>query len=256
MFLKSADADIFVQDYGAGPRTLVAHGGWVGSGELWAPVFERLSRSWRVATYDHRGCGATISRAPAITFDLLVDDLFRILDHLEIDQCVLAGESAGAAVVLEAALRQPERFPGLVIVDGRYVGTRTPALDRTLQGCRVDFPATMAAFVDACVPEEDCAAERAWGRQIVMRSTASMAIELMMCMETIDIESRLPQIRAKTLVLHGDRDVIVPLSSAEKLASLIPDAKLVVAAGAGHVPTVTRPRWVADEIDAFFPAPA
>lgn len=120
MFLKSADADLFITSFGSCPRTIVAHGGWVGSGELWQLPFEQLSRSWRCVTYDHRGTGATVNRAPKITFELLVDDLFRVLDALKIETCVLAGESSGAFVVLAAALRHPERFSGLVLVDGRY----------------------------------------------------------------------------------------------------------------------------------------
>jgi pimeloyl-ACP methyl ester carboxylesterase len=252
MFLKSADASILIQSFGNGSRTLVAHGGWVGSGELWMQPFELLSRSWRTITYDHRGTGATLSKAPRITFDLLVDDLFRVLDHCGVESCVLAGESAGAAVVLEAALRRPERFTGLVIVSGRYVGDRTPQRDRLLQGCRANFDATMDAFVDACVPEEDCAAERAWGKRIVKRSNAQAAVELMECMEGIDIESRLSSIGHRCVVLHGARDAITPLASSEKLASAMPNARLVVADRAGHVPTVTRPQWIAEQIDGFF----
>jgi pimeloyl-ACP methyl ester carboxylesterase len=213
--------------------------------------FERLSRSWRTITYDHRGTGATVSSA-RIAFDLLVDDLFRVLDHCGVETCVLAGESAGAAVVLEAALRHPERFTGLVIVSGRYVGDRTPQRDRLLQGCRTNFAATMDAFVDACVPEEDCAAERTWGKQIVKRSNPQAAVELMECMEGIDIESRLSRVSQRCLVLHGTRDAITPMASSEKLASAVPNARLVVADGAGHVPTVTRPQWVAEQIDGFF----
>jgi hypothetical protein len=45
MFIETADASILVQSFGPGPMTIVAHGGWVGSGELWLPVFEELSRS-------------------------------------------------------------------------------------------------------------------------------------------------------------------------------------------------------------------
>ena len=183
---------------------------------------------------------------------MLVEDLFNVLDYAGVDRCVLAGESAGAAVVLEAALRKPDRFEGLVIVSGRYVGDRTPQRDRLLQGCRANFPATMEAFVDACVPEPDCAAERAWGKQIVMRSNAQAAIELMECMEGIDIESRLATIEQRCLVIHGTQDAITPLASSEKLATLMPNATLVIADGAGHVPTVTRPAWIADQIDAFF----
>ena len=50
MFLKTSDAELLVTSYGDSPRTIIAHGGWVGSGELWAAPFERLSRSWRTVT--------------------------------------------------------------------------------------------------------------------------------------------------------------------------------------------------------------
>jgi pimeloyl-ACP methyl ester carboxylesterase len=254
MFLHLDDAELFVSAFGAGARTFVAHGGWVGSGELWFQPFERLSRSWRTITYDHRGTGATVNRAPAITFELLVGDLFRVLDALSIDKCVLAGESAGACTVLEAALRDPSRFSGLVIVDGRYHGGRTAGSARLarLEGCRTDFPGTMDAFVNACVPEEDCEAERRWCKQIVNRSTGAAAIQLMECLEVMDVERRLQDITLPTLIIHGSRDVITPLAAAENLAAKIPNSRLVVIEGAGHVPTITRPAEVAAAIDGFF----
>ena len=252
MYLKSSDSDILVSSFGRGPRAIVAHGGWVGSGELWAAPFETLSRSWHAVTYDHRGTGGTRHTAPRITFELLVADLFRVLDALKIDACVLAAESMGAMVALEAALRSPERFTGLVIVDGRYTGGRTPAQDRLMAGCQADFPATMDAFVDACMPETDCDAERAWARLIVKRSNAGAAVQMLECVENVDVASRLPSITMPTLVLHGSRDAITPMASAERLVELMPNAKLIVAEGAGHVPTLTRPRWVAAQIDEFF----
>lgn len=252
MFLKTPDADLLVSANGDAPRSIVAHGGWVGSGELWAAPFEQLSRTWRTVTYDHRGSGATRSRAPRITFELLVDDLFRVLDALGIATCVIAAESMGAMVALEAVLREPQRFTGMVIVGGRYTGERTPGRDRLIAGCQADFAATMDAFVNACVPEADADAERAWGRRIVDRSNGVAAVELLTCVEGLDFTSRLGEIGIPTLVLHGRQDVIAPLAAAETLAARIPDATLVVAEDAGHVPTLTRPAWIAEQIDGFF----
>lgn len=252
MFIKSSDADLLVTAFGPGPRVIVAHGGWVGSGELWYAPFETLSRSWRTVSYDHRGTGGTRHTAPRITFDLLVDDLFRVLDALKIDSCVLAAESMGAMVALAAALRSPERFSGLVIVDGRYSGGRTPAQDRLIAGCQADFAATMMAFVAACIPELNCDAERAWARRIVMRSDADAAVQMLECAAGVELTSRLASIIQPTLVLQGSRDVIVPMAAAEHLAASLPNAKLVIADGAGHVPTITRPQWVAEQIAAFF----
>jgi pimeloyl-ACP methyl ester carboxylesterase len=252
MFIRTAEAEHLVHAFGSGPKTLVTHGGWVGSGELWLPVVERMSPEWRTVIYDHRGTGATINRSPRITFDQLVEDLFVVLDTLQIDSCILAGESAGTMVVLEAALRQPQRFAGIVLVGARISGHSTPQSERLLQGCRTDFETTMNVFVEACVPEEDGAAERAWGKKIVMRSTAKDAIDLMTCMEGRNFQPQLPDINLPSLVLHGSRDAISPLANAKIIASTLPHAELAIAEGAGHVPTVTRPQWVADLVHAKF----
>jgi pimeloyl-ACP methyl ester carboxylesterase len=252
MFLKTQDADLFVTAFGSGPRTLVAHGGWVGSGELWQLPFEELSKRWRCVTYDHRGTGATVNRAPRISYELLVDDLFRVLDALKIDQCVLAGESSGACIVLGAALRHPERFSGLVLVDGRYQGGRSAGAARFIEGCKVDFAATMEMFINACIPEEDCAAERRWGKQIVMRSNGPDAVQLMEALEPVQLEDRLAQITQPSLMIHGTRDAITPLANSQALAQKIPGSRLVTIEGAGHVPTMTRPADVVRAIDDFF----
>lgn len=252
MFLKLDDAELFVSSFGKGPDTLVAHGGWVGSGELWYQPFEILSRSWRTITYDHRGTGATVNHAQTTTFELLVQDLFKVLDALSVDRCVLAAESSGACIALEAALRDPSQFKGLVIVDGRYYGGRTVGAARFMEGCRTDFPGTMELFINACIPEENCDAERRWGKQITHRSNGPSAIQLMECLEVVDVEPRLSTISLPTLIIHGRRDVICPLAAAENLAAKIPNSRLVVIEDAGHVPTITRPVDVAKAIEDFF----
>ena len=252
MFLKTADADLFVTSFGAGQQTFVAHGGWVGSGELWLPVFERLSESWRTVTYDHRGTGVTITRG-AITFDVLVQDLFRVLDALEVEQCILAGESSGALVVLEAALRQPQRFSGLVLVDGRSASTNTAGAARFIEGCKTDFPATMDAFIRACVTEAGAEAELEWGRKIVLRSNGPAAVQLMESMWSARVADRLEQITQPTLLIHGRGDLITPVSASEEMARRIPGAKLVLIEDAGHVPVITRPAEVTAAILDVFP---
>ena len=109
----------------------------------------------------------------------------------------------------------------------------------------------MKMFVNACVPEENAEAEKRWGEQIVMRSNAQAAVQLMESLEPVQLLDRLPSIKLPTLILHGSRDVITPVASAERLAKLLPNAQLHIIEGAGHVPIVTRPAQVAQAIDAF-----
>ena len=94
-------------------------------------------------------------------------------------------------------------------------------------------------------------AERSWGRQIVKRSSGPAAIELMTSLDGVDPTERLAGLTMPVLVLHGRRDAIVPIEASYQLASLLPDVELIVAEDAGHVPTVTRPAWVAERISEW-----
>lgn len=252
MFICHGNAEFFTVSFGVGPRTIVALGGWAGSWELWAGPFEHLSKTWRTVAYDHRGAGATLAPVESISVESMTADVFAILDALAIDRCVLAGESAGAAIVLQAALLHPERFDGLVIVDGLFHRPAPQGPDPFVLGLQADFEATVGWFADACVPEIDSAAMRRWGRQILMRAAPAAAIRLYQCMDGIDLRPEVGRIALPTLILHGELDALVSVESARWLAGAMPNSRLEILAGAGHVPTVTRPAEVATAINSFF----
>jgi pimeloyl-ACP methyl ester carboxylesterase len=254
MFIPHAGAELYTVAFGAGPRTLVAHGGWTGSWELWTEPFVHLSKTWRTVAYDHRGTGATVAPAESISLDTMIADLFAVLDALDIQRCVLAAESSGVAVALSAALQQPQRFAGLVLVDGLYHSPIPEGADPFVAGLRAYFAETVGRFVDACVlqSEPNSAAIRRWGRQILSRSAPPAAIRLIECLYGLDLRPHVAQISQPTLLIHGDADAIVPIAESEWLAARIPGSHLHIVRGAGHVPTVTRPLEVAEAINRYF----
>jgi pimeloyl-ACP methyl ester carboxylesterase len=221
---------------------------------LWTEPFTHLSTSWRTVAYDHRGTGATIAPTESISVPTMVDDLFAVLDSLKIEKCILGAESAGGMVALSAALQQPERFEGLVLVAVMYhreVPNEEPLF---VTGLKNNFEKTIDAFVDSCVLdiEPNSVEVRTWGRKILQRATQEASIRLYECSYGIDLRPEISNIKIPTLVIHGDCDKLVPLEEAEWLASHLPNSHLHIVNGAGHVPTITRSLEVAQIINQYF----
>jgi pimeloyl-ACP methyl ester carboxylesterase len=257
MFITlNAETQIFATSFGSkSAPPLLALSGWIGSWEDWIDPLSILSENWRTLSYDHRGSGSTITPTETITFDQLVDDVFVVLDHFAVDQCVLAAMSMGAAIALGAVRRHPERFTGLVLVDSldlRPTQDYSSANDQFLLALTHAYSQALDGFVNASVPEPDSDHIKHWGRQILDRASQDAAIALYNISKTIDLRQDLSHITLPTLVIHGDADHIAPLDSAKWLVDTLPNAQLAVIQGAGHVPIMTFPHQVVDEIENFF----
>lgn len=257
MFLTIDDAKIFTTAMGspvAGastPPVILGIGGWIGNWELWLGPFSLLSAHFYTIAYDHRGSGATMAPVESITFDRLVDDVFAVLDAYQIDRAFLAAESAGAAIALGAALKNPQRIQGLIIVDGFYFNDTLAEKDPFLAGLQSHYSATLDGFVEACVPEKGCEHIKRWGRQILDRAEPAAALALYGVVGSIDLRGDLSRITQPVLILHGDADRLVPLESARWLLHTLPHAELTILKGAGHIPTMTWPKEVAEEMMRF-----
>lgn len=74
MSLESDGNNVFALDFGAGPKTLLAHSGWIGNFEEWIATLAPLSSRWRAVVYDHRGAGETQVPVESISVEAMVDD--------------------------------------------------------------------------------------------------------------------------------------------------------------------------------------
>lgn len=233
--------------FGPGPDTVLALNGWAARWEAWQPTFEVLSRSTRCVTWDTRGVGSSPAPAELITVDALVDDVFRVLDAHRVARCVLAGESLGGLVALLAAARQPDRFSGLVLVATPPI-LPAEAAAPLVAALRADRRAMMAGFARACLGEPGTEGLQAWAEGLFLETPADVAIRLLEMWDGVVPD--LSGIGMPTVVVHGDRDRVVPVGAGRALASGIPGARWVELPGAGHAPSVTRPDEVAAVIRA------
>jgi len=251
MFIESHGTRLFVSSFGDGNNpTALALGGWIGSGEMWLPVMGRLSQTWRTVTFDQRGSGTShVPNDRDITRDAWVDDVFAVMDAQGIERCLLMSDSSGCFPAVLAASRCPERFTGLVLVGG---APRMP-LDRTRQlfalGLRIARRPVLREFARMCVPEDETGHVRRWLWDICIRADTRNAIRLLRILDGFDLRDAAPALSTPTLVLHGSRDLIQPLSNGRALASLIPGSDLIVMEGKGHVPMMSSPDEVVSIVE-------
>jgi len=252
MFVENRGTQLFVTSFGTGTRTALGLGGWIGGGELWLPVLGLLSRKWRTATFDQRGSGTShVPKAQDISGDAWVDDVFVVMDALGIERCLLLSDSSGCFPAVLAAAKRPERFEGLAIVGG---APRMPLdLERRLFaiGLRVASRPLLKEFARRCLPEDNSGQVRRWLWDICVRSEPRDAARLMRVIDGFDLTAAAATISVPTLVVHGTRDYIVPLSRAQELAALIPNSEMVVMEGAGHVPMMSSPEAVVSIIEKW-----
>lgn len=249
MFISRPDAQLHVLSFGHGPLTLLALGGWIGSGEVWLDLFGHLPH-WRCIAVDHRGTGASSHRG-RITVDAMAADILAVADALNVQSCLLAAESAGAAVALAAVQRAPKRFLGQVLVGAAWQHVPPGASDGFIAQLRSDYTATLRTFIDRCLPETPSPDLRRWALQMLKRASVEDAVALLNCRSLLAPEDAGPRVALPTLLVHGSQDRIVPPHSSTELAARLDHAQVELMPGLGHIPILTEPQAVAKLIDSF-----
>jgi 3-oxoadipate enol-lactonase len=244
MSLTSKPPRLFFEDRGDGDPLLVICGFGASSAVL-DPLADLWSTRFRCITYDHAGTGRSSKRACPVSTAGLAAGAARVLDELEIDAAHVAGLSLGGAIAQELALRFPHRVRGLVLVSTSATGPlSSPPDPRKLAhtAARVVKESVWrrrlwlapALFSDGFVEREPDRAEA-----LMRPLTAHPAPPWSLAGQCLaaglhDRAGDLHRIHTPTLVMHGERDVLVPVANAELLARGIPGAELRIIRGAGH----------------------
>jgi len=206
--------------------------------------------------YDERGCGLSDWDVGDLSSPRWVDDLERVVDTAGFDDrpFVLLGISQGAAAAAVYAARHPQRVSHLILYGGYAVGTYhrgDPEAARQFRaitelirmGWDADNPAFRQVFTSRFIPEGD-SIQLDWFNALCRKSTTGqVGAELMEARGNVDWREWLPRVRVPTLVLHADRDQIVPVSEGRRLARDIPGAEFVQLSSANHVLLEHEPAW-------------
>ena len=115
----------FVRAGRGGPPLVFVHG-FACRLEDWQAQLNHFQKSLMVVACDLRGHGETPGRPHECTIAHYGGDVAALVNHLELNGCILVGHSMGTRVVLEANRLVPERVAGIVLIDGSRSGSGDP----------------------------------------------------------------------------------------------------------------------------------
>lgn len=239
--------------FGSGARRFLGHGAGPAGWEAWLLPLQGLSAAgWRAASYDHRGSGSSVFSAGDISAQHLVDDVFRVMDALEFDTCVLGGESMGSVVAMLAAQAHPERIEGLLLCSPPPAVTE--AARPLWAGFEADLHGFSRWFVDTCMPEPGAARLKPWALDLFTRGSASHGHTAMRSLYEAGPAAvpELALIDVPALVVVGTADVVTPPEVCQIVADGLPNATFETLEGAGHFPTITQPEALVAAIQYHF----
>lgn len=230
--------------------TILLSSGLGGSGAYWAPQIEALGEHFRLVTYDHRGCGRTGGEVPeGGGISAMADDVLEIVDTLKLTKFHFIGHALGGLIGLDIALRRPELIEKLVLINawskadphsGRCFDIRLELLEKSGVEAFVKaqplflYPAWWMSENAARLAEDDRhGVSHFQGRANVTRRIAAL--------RAFNVDARLGEITAPTLVMATRDDLLVPYTRSERLAEGLPNATLSLNDSGAHAMNIVFP---------------
>jgi pimeloyl-ACP methyl ester carboxylesterase len=245
----------FEDTTGAGLPLVLSHG-FLQDSTMFDAQVRYLRPRHRVITWDERGHGSTVMTDEPFTYWDSADDLAALLDHLDVHRAVVGGMSQGGMISMRFALRYPDRTAGLVLIDTQS-GLEDPDKVQqydvmhdvwTSSGPSDQLLEMVAAIIIGNKRPESAA----WIAKWKDLDPAKLTPIYRTLIDRDDITSRLGEIHAPAIVIHGTEDVAIDMSLAEKLCAGLSGCKSVVRIeGAGHSSNITHPEPVNMAIEDF-----
>jgi pimeloyl-ACP methyl ester carboxylesterase len=229
--------EMYYATFGAGDPVLLIHGG-LGNADIWANQVIDLMKDHLVIVADSRGHGRSSRTEEPFGYDLMATDYLALLDYLKIDKVDLVGWSDGGIIGLDIAMSHPERLDQLfaqaanITTDGVDPAVATNAVF----GAYIEWMGEAYRAISPTPDQFDAFVEQISG---------------MWASEPNWTDDQVRAITVPTAVVAGDHDEAILSAHTEKMASLIPDAKLVILPDVSHFAMLQAPEEYTAAVRAF-----
>lgn len=244
------------RESGSGPALILLHG-WSMSSAVFSEAVEAFSGSFRVLVPDLRGHGQS-DPGPGYGLDALTGDVAIWLEKMVKGEVSLLGWSLGGQVALQLASGLKEKVarvilqsttPRFVAGDGWSAGLPSGQVKAMTRDLRRNYRKAMGDFFAQQFEEGEMSRERFW-RVVDFAVRAGrlplgeVALATLDTLATADQRVSLADIDVPVLVVHGEKDRIIPFAAGAYLANHLPVARLAALPAAGHAPFLSSPEEV------------
>jgi len=250
-YIRVNGVRLFYERRGAGEPLLFITGFAIPAA-VFDPVLDDYAERFECVTYDNRSSGRSSAPLRPTSIPEMAADAAALLERLGIESAHVYGLSMGGMIAQELALRFPERVRGLVL------GCTTPGGPRAIRPTVRELLSLGAGMLGGIAkPGRPWLAPAVFSPELRSEQPARV-LELLegfgahrptpwganyhlLASVYHDTVSRLDQIQAPTLVMHGERDSMDPVANSLLMAERIPDAELAILPGAGHAYPLEAP---------------
>ena len=216
---------------------------------MWNIQVEALKENYRVIAYDIRGHGNSDPGIDEFFIELFVLDLLRLMEKLKIEKSMLCGLSLGGYIALNAVLKYPDRFDGLILNDTQCIAD-TPEIKENRCIAIINIKEKgVEQYADESV-KKLFASESFTKKKNVITEVKDMIISttkqslcntLHALAERKETCDQLPEINIPVLIMVGKEDKITPIAAAQQMHEKILNSKLEIIQQAGHLSNLENP---------------
>jgi len=255
---------VHMERAGTGEPVLLLHG-FGGSTYCWREVMPRLTEQYDVVAMDLNGFGYTQRprRPDAYSYVGQSALVLGVMDALEFDSVHLVGHSYGGGLALHLAVNHPQRLRSLTLVaatppGGTFPGQSLTALFRPIILWYVETftlkPGPIRDALRSAVVDDDLITAQVadeYLKRLRVEGFRDAFGGLTTARNRALTSAQLGAIAAPTLILWGEQDAFVPLSTGERLKTQMPRATFKAFPNVGHLSMVESPDAFTDELATF-----
>ncbi len=256
--------ELYYETQGSG-EPLVLLSGLATDSQSWLGCLPGLSKDHQTIILDNRGCGRSLPQDTQTSISLMAADVIALLDHLNLEQAHILGNSMGGFIALELATMYPNRVHKLIL-------EATASKNTTENNIRFDNWAQSMEEDDDKLEwyreafywlfhhkifnnPKSLEAKLTFASRYPYQQTASAFRKQLEAVKRFDARERLANISAETLILCGAEDLLFSTDYCQQSLAGIPNSKVVIINNAAHAIHVDNPHAFLTEVGQFLATP-